>query len=70
MFYQNPLIVCHCFSDLPPKPVEAVQIHTKAPTGAVEFRDDVDLIEQVSSTRNFLLPRYFLTIFTTLKNYN
>ncbi|KAG6459898.1 hypothetical protein O3G_MSEX011669 [Manduca sexta] len=33
-------------SDLPPKPVEAIQILTKAPTGTVEFRDDVDLIEQ------------------------
>lgn len=32
---------------MPPKPVEAVQIMTKAPTGTVEFRDDVDLIEQV-----------------------
>ncbi|KPJ16919.1 Uncharacterized protein C14orf50 [Papilio machaon] len=33
-------------SDLPPKPIETIQIPTKVPTGAVEFRDDVDLIEQ------------------------
>ncbi|CAH0721726.1 unnamed protein product, partial [Brenthis ino] len=33
-------------SDLPPKPVEAIQIPIKAPTGTIEFRDDVDLIEQ------------------------
>lgn len=35
------------YSDLPPKIVETIQMPTKAPTGAVEFRDDVDLIEQV-----------------------
>ncbi|CAH1635188.1 unnamed protein product [Spodoptera littoralis] len=33
-------------SDLPPAHVEAVQITTKAPTGTIEFRDDIDLIEQ------------------------
>ncbi|CAG9791971.1 unnamed protein product [Diatraea saccharalis] len=35
-------------SDLPPKPVEAIQILSKAPTGTVEFRDDIDLIEQIA----------------------
>ncbi|KAI8440217.1 hypothetical protein MSG28_001597 [Choristoneura fumiferana] len=35
-----------CFSDLPPVAVETIQMPTKAPTGAIEFRDDVDLIEQ------------------------
>ncbi|KAJ0179334.1 hypothetical protein K1T71_005046 [Dendrolimus kikuchii] len=40
-------------SDLPPKPVEAVQIPTKAPTGTVEFRDDVDLIEQIRFRRRY-----------------
>lgn len=39
------LLIC---SDLPPKPVETIQILAKAPTGTIEFRDDVDLIEQVS----------------------
>ncbi|KAI8440218.1 hypothetical protein MSG28_001598 [Choristoneura fumiferana] len=33
-------------SDLPPVAVETIQMPTKAPTGAIEFRDDVDLIEQ------------------------
>lgn len=37
----------YCFSDLPPVAVETIQMSTKAPTGAIEFRDDVDLIEQV-----------------------
>lgn len=36
------------FSDLPPAHVEAVQITSKAPTGTIEFRDDIDLIEQVT----------------------
>ncbi|XP_052751725.1 protein phosphatase 1 regulatory subunit 36 isoform X3 [Galleria mellonella] len=40
-------------SDLPPKPVEAIQILTKAPTGTVEFRDDVDLIEQIRFRRRY-----------------
>ncbi|XP_075972436.1 protein phosphatase 1 regulatory subunit 36-like [Anticarsia gemmatalis] len=40
-------------SDLPPKAVEAVQIPTKAPTGAIEFRDDVDLIEQIRYRRRY-----------------
>ncbi|XP_046979003.1 protein phosphatase 1 regulatory subunit 36-like [Vanessa cardui] len=40
-------------SDLPPKPVEAIQIPIKAPTGTVEFRDDVDLIEQIRFRRRY-----------------
>ncbi|CAH0397451.1 unnamed protein product [Chilo suppressalis] len=40
-------------SDLPPKPVEAIQILAKAPTGTVEFRDDVDLIEQIRFRRRY-----------------
>ncbi|XP_013185512.1 protein phosphatase 1 regulatory subunit 36-like [Amyelois transitella] len=40
-------------SDLPPAPVEAIQIPTKAPTGTVEFRDDVDLIEQIRFRRRY-----------------
>ncbi|CAH2063272.1 unnamed protein product, partial [Iphiclides podalirius] len=40
-------------SDLPPKPVETFQIPTKAPTGTVEFRDDVDLIEQIRFRRRY-----------------
>ncbi|CAB3224903.1 unnamed protein product [Arctia plantaginis] len=40
-------------SDLPPKIVETIQIPTKAPTGAVEFRDDVDLIEQIRYRRRY-----------------
>ena len=35
------------FSDLPPVKTESIQVTSKAPTGAVEFRDDIDLIEQV-----------------------
>lgn len=42
-----------CFSDLPPALIESVQITTKAPTGNIEFRDDVDLIEQVIKTSNY-----------------
>ncbi|CAH0669054.1 unnamed protein product [Spodoptera exigua] len=33
-------------SDLPPVNIEALQITSKAPTGTIEFRDDIDLIEQ------------------------
>ncbi|CAH2269260.1 jg19217 [Pararge aegeria aegeria] len=33
-------------SDLPPQLIEAIQIPTKVPTGTIEFRDDIDLIEQ------------------------
>ncbi|XP_059060151.1 uncharacterized protein LOC131853309 [Achroia grisella] len=40
-------------SDLPTKPVETIQILTKAPTGTVEFRDDVDLIEQIRFRRRY-----------------
>ncbi|XP_013134589.1 PREDICTED: uncharacterized protein LOC106100312 [Papilio polytes] len=40
-------------SDLPPKPIETIQIPTKALTGAVEFRDDVDLIEQIRFRRRY-----------------
>ncbi|VVC90230.1 unnamed protein product [Leptidea sinapis] len=40
-------------SDLPPKPVEAIHIPIKAPTGTVEFRDDVDLIEQIRFRRRY-----------------
>ncbi|XP_053600343.1 protein phosphatase 1 regulatory subunit 36-like isoform X1 [Plodia interpunctella] len=40
-------------SDLPPMAVEAIQIPTKAPTGTVEFRDDVDLIEQIRFRRRY-----------------
>lgn len=43
----------YCFSDLPPVAVETIQMSTKAPTGAIEFRDDVDLIEQVIQ---YILP--------------
>lgn len=34
-------------SDHPPVVVDAIPIPIKAPTGTVEFRDDIDLIEQV-----------------------
>ncbi|PZC82028.1 hypothetical protein B5X24_HaOG211584 [Helicoverpa armigera] len=40
-------------SDLPPARVETVQITTKAPTGAIEFRDDIDLIEQLRYKRRY-----------------
>ncbi|XP_050342113.1 protein phosphatase 1 regulatory subunit 36-like [Nymphalis io] len=40
-------------SDLPPKPVETIQIPIKAPTGTIEFRDDVDLIEQIRFRRRY-----------------
>ncbi|XP_053600347.1 uncharacterized protein LOC128669493 isoform X5 [Plodia interpunctella] len=40
-------------SDLPPVAVETIQIPTKAPTGTVEFRDDVDLIEQIRFRRRY-----------------
>ncbi|XP_022829588.1 protein phosphatase 1 regulatory subunit 36-like [Spodoptera litura] len=40
-------------SDLPPAHVEAVQITTKAPTGTIEFRDDIDLIEQLRYKRRY-----------------
>ncbi|XP_068628072.1 protein phosphatase 1 regulatory subunit 36-like [Battus philenor] len=40
-------------SDLPPKPVEAIQIPTKALTGTIEFRDDVDLLEQIRFRRRY-----------------
>ncbi|XP_028032830.1 protein phosphatase 1 regulatory subunit 36-like [Bombyx mandarina] len=43
----------HFISDLPPQPVETIQISTKAPTGAIEFRDDVDLIEQIRFRRRY-----------------
>ncbi|XP_050671292.1 protein phosphatase 1 regulatory subunit 36-like isoform X2 [Leptidea sinapis] len=43
---------CSC-CDLPPKPVEAIHIPIKAPTGTVEFRDDVDLIEQIRFRRRY-----------------
>ncbi|XP_053600345.1 protein phosphatase 1 regulatory subunit 36-like isoform X3 [Plodia interpunctella] len=33
--------------------VETIQIPTKAPTGTVEFRDDVDLIEQIRFRRRY-----------------
>ncbi|PZC82030.1 uncharacterized protein LOC110372350 [Helicoverpa armigera] len=40
-------------SDLPPKQIENIQIQTKAPTGTIEFRDDVDLIEQIRYRRRY-----------------
>nr|XP_034825779.1 uncharacterized protein LOC117983358 isoform X3 [Maniola hyperantus] len=40
-------------SDLPPELIEAIQIPTKAPTGAIEFRDDIDLIEQIRFRRRY-----------------
>lgn len=40
---------------MPPKVVETVQILAKAPTGAIEFRDDVDLIEQVIKSLQYCL---------------
>ncbi|KAL0839563.1 hypothetical protein ABMA28_016256 [Loxostege sticticalis] len=40
-------------SDRPPQPVEAIQILAKAPTGTIEFRDDVDLIEQIRFRRRY-----------------
>ncbi|KAJ8726989.1 hypothetical protein PYW08_015386 [Mythimna loreyi] len=40
-------------SDLPPVTIEAVQIPSKAPTGAIEFRDDIDLIEQLRFKRRY-----------------
>ncbi|KAL4708782.1 hypothetical protein ACJJTC_011746 [Scirpophaga incertulas] len=40
-------------SDFAPKQVEAIQIPIKAPTGAVEFRDDIDLIEQLRFRRRY-----------------
>ncbi|XP_073967324.1 protein phosphatase 1 regulatory subunit 36-like [Choristoneura fumiferana] len=40
-------------SDLPPVAVETIQMPTKAPTGAIEFRDDVDLIEQLRYRRRY-----------------
>ncbi|XP_072941808.1 protein phosphatase 1 regulatory subunit 36-like isoform X1 [Epargyreus clarus] len=40
-------------SDLPPQLIETIQVPTKAPTGTVEFRDDVDLIEQIRFRRRY-----------------
>ncbi|CAK1578357.1 unnamed protein product [Parnassius mnemosyne] len=40
-------------SDLPEKEVEFIQIPIKAPTGTIEFRDDVDLIEQIRFRRRY-----------------
>ncbi|XP_045763420.1 protein phosphatase 1 regulatory subunit 36-like [Maniola jurtina] len=40
-------------SDLPPQLIEAIQIPTKAPTGTIEFRDDIDLIEQIRFRRRY-----------------
>nr|XP_032512115.1 protein phosphatase 1 regulatory subunit 36-like [Danaus plexippus plexippus] len=40
-------------SDLPPKQVEIIQMPTKAPTGTIDFRDDVDLIEQIRFRRRY-----------------
>ncbi|CAH0628890.1 unnamed protein product [Chrysodeixis includens] len=40
-------------SDLPPKQIETIQMTTKAPTGNIEFRDDVDLIEQIRYRRRY-----------------
>ncbi|XP_072941809.1 protein phosphatase 1 regulatory subunit 36-like isoform X2 [Epargyreus clarus] len=42
----------YCF-DLPPQLIETIQVPTKAPTGTVEFRDDVDLIEQIRFRRRY-----------------
>ncbi|XP_035431509.2 protein phosphatase 1 regulatory subunit 36 isoform X2 [Spodoptera frugiperda] len=41
------------YFDLPPAHVEAVQITSKAPTGTIEFRDDIDLIEQLRYKRRY-----------------
>ena len=43
------ILTTYLYSDLPPKPVETIHIKPKAPTGAIEFRDDIDLIEQVTA---------------------
>ncbi|XP_041972940.1 protein phosphatase 1 regulatory subunit 36-like [Aricia agestis] len=40
-------------SDIPPEQVEELQIPTKAPTGTVEFRDDLDIIEQIRFRRRY-----------------
>ncbi|KAF9412887.1 hypothetical protein HW555_008733 [Spodoptera exigua] len=40
-------------SDLPPVNIEALQITSKAPTGTIEFRDDIDLIEQLRYKRRY-----------------
>ncbi|CAH0628891.1 unnamed protein product [Chrysodeixis includens] len=40
-------------SDLPPTIVETVQITSKPPMGHIQFRDDVDLIEQVRYRRRY-----------------
>ncbi|KAJ8725015.1 hypothetical protein PYW07_015973 [Mythimna separata] len=40
-------------SDHPPVIVESVHMATKAPTGTIEFRDDVDLIEQIRYRRRY-----------------
>ncbi|XP_026747134.1 uncharacterized protein LOC113508356 isoform X1 [Trichoplusia ni] len=40
-------------SDIPPKLIETIQMTAKAPTGNIEFRDDVDLIEQIRYRRRY-----------------
>ncbi|XP_052738073.1 protein phosphatase 1 regulatory subunit 36-like [Bicyclus anynana] len=40
-------------SDLPPQLIEAIQLPIKVPTGTIEFRDDIDLIEQIRFRRRY-----------------
>ncbi|XP_049865493.1 protein phosphatase 1 regulatory subunit 36-like [Pectinophora gossypiella] len=40
-------------SDLPPELVETVAVTVKVPTGTVEFRDDIDLIEQLRFRKRY-----------------
>ncbi|KAJ8725014.1 hypothetical protein PYW07_015972 [Mythimna separata] len=40
-------------SDAPPAKLESVSMTARAPTGAVEFRDDIDLIEQLRFKRRY-----------------
>lgn len=49
-------------SDLPPQAVEVAQISLKAPTGTIEFRDDVDVLEQVLIVTLIYLTRYVVLI--------
>ncbi|XP_037967692.2 protein phosphatase 1 regulatory subunit 36 [Plutella xylostella] len=40
-------------SDLPPALVEVVRVPVKPPTGTIEFRDDVDVLEQIRFRRRY-----------------
>ncbi|GBP33191.1 hypothetical protein EVAR_14872_1 [Eumeta japonica] len=48
--YINELIF---ISDLPPAEEEILVLPQKAPTGTIEFRDDIDLLEQIRFRRRY-----------------